>query len=841
MSKTPLKGFQDRAKDSAVAALSSCLTDLTKLAGTPSEKEGGMLIIASKGYLLFEAPTGTGKTLMAGNTVEALSRKYKTIWFWFAPFSGVIDQTAKTIRTEFNKLRVKNPSTDRQLKQLKPGDIFVTTWASVAVSRAASRKIRTRSETMPSIDGLIQQARREGFRIGTVIDEAHHSFRKDTEAHRFYQDVLAPDVTILATATPRDNDIDSFIDKNQVKHLHRIAVSRAQGVDAGLIKKGVKVAVFKAPKVEISQLIDFRETALRYGVQTHRAVAKELGRIESTVRPLLLVQVDSDEGSVERTQSWLRKLGFVDGQVRTHTADEPDPHLIAIANDEDVEVLIFKMAIATGFDAPRAFTLVSMRTSRDPDFGVQIVGRIMRVDRRLQGAENLPESLNYGYVFLSDNEGQAGLTVAAQRINAIKDEIADLTNNVVVVTVGEQPPSAQETENGGQTKLFVQNSSSPPDNSSFTKNTTGVTTADAAATMSTPSTALTAGEQRVLEAFELVYQAAPKTSNSTTTPSVTVTKPSIYKYPLRTDLAAPTRFRRAKIALNHANILSEVVNLFRFDDNLLTVAQQSAAKILMEQTEIFAGKKERPEEINAYLADREIGKMAQRTLFEADQDGMLDVRELHQALEAALNEEFGRAGWLHLQTSEAVRSGLAKILALRPDALRKAIDEALKRHIESEDADPIPTEVVSFIELDYSRFNLYGIIPEDLNTWEVPFAKYLDDDITDTVRWWHRNPPKKPFAVCMPLPGQPNFYPDFIVGVADRQRGNGILLVEIKRVINDEEGNAHAKSKIEHPDYKKIMMVYWEKEERWMVVEFDHNANKNILDRVMRAELMKSY
>ncbi len=42
-------------------------------------------------------------------------------------------------------------------------------------------------------------------------------------------------------------------------------------------------------------------------------------------------------------------------------------------------VLIFKVAVATGFDAPRAWTLVSVRPNRGRDFGLQIVGRIMRV------------------------------------------------------------------------------------------------------------------------------------------------------------------------------------------------------------------------------------------------------------------------------------------------------------------------------------------------------------------------------------------------------------------------------------------------------------------------------
>jgi type III restriction enzyme len=67
-----------------------------------------------------------------------------------------------------------------------------------------------------------------------------------------------------------------------------------------------------------------------------------------------------------------------------------------VAIDEQKEVLIFKVAVALGFDAPRAFTLVSMRGAKDTDFGIQVVGRILRVHSRLQGPtleQKLPELL----------------------------------------------------------------------------------------------------------------------------------------------------------------------------------------------------------------------------------------------------------------------------------------------------------------------------------------------------------------------------------------------------------------------------------------------------------------
>lgn len=827
---TTPKGFQQDAIDSAVKVLSSCLSDLKKIEGTANEKASRELLFANRGCILIEAPTGTGKTLMAGNAIELLALKNKVIWFWFAPFAGLIEQTIKSIRRECRNLRVKDPAAERTLENLRSGDIFVTTWQSVAVANVESRKMRQESETMMSLDLLIDQAKALGFHIGAVIDESHHSFRGQSQASAFFHDVLEPSVAILATATPKDHDVEDFTRKNGIKKLNRIAIARSHGVDANLIKKGVKVAVFKAPQPGTEGLINFEQTAIRCGVAAHKRIKDQLAERQLPVTPLLLIQFDKDKEHIEQ---WLKDLGFGADSIRVHTAKEPDKDLMTIANDERVEVLLFKMAVATGFDAPRAFTLVSLRTSRDPDFGTQIVGRIMRVDRRLQPIQDLPEPLKHGYVFLAYNEAQTGLSTAANRINAIKDELAEVTDNIAIVAVANEEPVAHPTTKG-QLPIYIPE----PEVNQPAPN--------AETQAPQPDPVQESAEQQILEGFELVPQQWKDGEPSR--PIAPIRKPAVqfggHAYDLRTDLIFPKVFRRAIIAPDQTNLLVEVVSLFRFDDALINVAQQSATRILMEQTEIFGNSKERPEEVLALLAQKDIDKAAQLTLEFANRDGMLDIRKLHQALENQLSVEFGNRGLVHLQTKEQLRAGVNKILALRKSALKAAIIEATKRHVEVQDADPIPEKIISDIPLPGSRLNVYGIYPSDLNPWERAFVEELDSDMSGTVLWWHRNPPRKPYSVGIPLPGQEkqkNFFPDFIVGINGRTRGTGILLVETKRDLNDEEGNAQAKSQIEHPEYKKVMMLYWEREERWMVVEYDPAQDKNVLDRVWTTGLMIGY
>ena len=394
---TILKPFQREVVQSATGVLSQYLKQLKQVGDDAALIRQ---LKAQDSALLLEAPTGTGKTLMAGNIAEHLANQ-GVVWFWFAPFAGVTQQTEGVLRGEFKGLRIRDLNEDRYPERVQAGDVYVATWALIANT---TTNVHQTSERLPSLGDFITQLRSKGLRIGVVVDEAHHTFSAENKAFDAYKNILEPDLTLLITATPNDSDIERFQKTVGLRYLHRVSVLRERGVAARLLKRGVRVAIFRAN--QYAEVVDYRKTALRMAVAHHKGLKELLKNIGITMTPLLLVQVDSSEGSIAEAKSWLKSMGFAESQVRKHTADEPNPTLLADAADDGVEVLLFKMAVATGFDAPRAFTLCSMRATRDPDFGVQIVGRIMRIDRRLQPQQDLPQELEYGYVFLADEGTQ---------------------------------------------------------------------------------------------------------------------------------------------------------------------------------------------------------------------------------------------------------------------------------------------------------------------------------------------------------------------------------------------------------------------------------------------------
>ena len=199
---------------------------------------------------------------------------------------------------------------------------------------------------------MVAAAREAGFLIGVVVDEAHHSFKPNTEAFRFLQQVLRPDLLMLATATPADRDIEVVRRALEIVRFQRIAIARERVVAARLNKEAVKAVTFIARGANVN-LLDLNEVALRKAVEQHRALKLALHDPTIPLTPLLLIQAATAHWTPQHVKSVLEKtLGFPELAVGVHTADEPGPNVQALAQDPSVEVLVFKMAVATGFDAP---------------------------------------------------------------------------------------------------------------------------------------------------------------------------------------------------------------------------------------------------------------------------------------------------------------------------------------------------------------------------------------------------------------------------------------------------------------------------------------------------------
>lgn len=163
------KGYQTEAKNNVLDIFRYANAQIDAATDPDSRRAA----IAHNGCVLIQAPTGAGKTLIAGLVAEEFARDpgVKLVWLWFTPFAGLVEQARIAIKTEFNGLRVRDIARERRAHGTRSGDVFVSTWAAVS-GRKDSKRLRRDGDETISLDLLLDQWRKDGFKIGVITDHA---------------------------------------------------------------------------------------------------------------------------------------------------------------------------------------------------------------------------------------------------------------------------------------------------------------------------------------------------------------------------------------------------------------------------------------------------------------------------------------------------------------------------------------------------------------------------------------------------------------------------------------------------------------------------------------------
>lgn len=804
-----LKPFQQSVCDGILARLANLreLYRRMETGGVPDrEREAARQRDAA---VVLLAPTGAGKTLIAVEALRGANRHEPVLWFWFAPFTGLVEQSRQVIASQAPELTLFDLQSDRQLDIVRSGGVFVTTWAALAARNADSRRARQTGDAGLGIDDLVTLARAEGVRIGCVVDEAHHNFQRAAQARALFSSVLKPDYALLMTATPRDADMPAFEQATGYavgEPADWAAISRVDAVEAGLLKRGVRLVRFVARDGDAEQLVDFEHLALSEAAATHRAIKQVLAGTGVALTPLLLVQVPDGKVAQEAARKFLiEDLQFAPEAVRVHTADEPDPDLLSLAHDPGVEVLVFKMAVALGFDAPRAFTLAALRGVRDADFAVQLIGRIVRKHMLLQGHTELPPILDQGYVFLANSQSQEGLLEAGQQINALATQAPELGTQTVVTVMGDRP-QVQVVRTGESLSLIA---------------TPGGTHAEVtfpastSATESGPAWTGASGENWSLTAnYMLELVGGDGRSPTFDAPSVLALAPeAMHRYRRRSD--APTALKSERLPAALADFEARLVDFVNFSEAVLASRLRTRVRVTRSELDLFVAGDVREDgtDIWASLSPQAVAERAGQVRLRLSE---ANDRELHLRLLERFRDAIERSGAEVPADEETLLQQLDLVMVRYPTLLREAYRRLRHQQVLDVEAN-LPDELHSDLPLVPAQRALYGVFPPQLNQDELEVARQLD--ACPLVSWWHRNPVERPESVALyRWDDGRGFYPDFVVAMQQRNTANHIALLEVKGGHLWGEPNEVDKAEAAHRDAGRVFFVGRRRGER----EFHH-------------------
>ena len=353
--------------------------------------------------VVLKAPTGAGKTVMASEMLATLTEELQSrsdlpfrqvAFIWIAP-NKLHQQSYFKMKNFFTETKLLKPVMFDELDQsdgiIHQGEVLFVNWESI---NSKNNLIVRDNEQGLSLYDIARKTREENIPIIVVIDEEHLFWTKTADKSKAVLEKINAKVEIRISATP----------KTKAEYL--VNIDRQEVIREEMIKEGVLLN----PDVTSGYANDIalNEHLINKALEKRQQIADAYKKEGVNINPLLLIQLPNDTTdamTADDTKIMEQVVQYLDVMQGINT----DNHRLAVwlskqktnledieRNDNLTEVLLFKQAIALGWDCPRAAVLLIFRKLTSDTFTVQTVGRILRMPEQRFYLNPL---LNKGYVY----------------------------------------------------------------------------------------------------------------------------------------------------------------------------------------------------------------------------------------------------------------------------------------------------------------------------------------------------------------------------------------------------------------------------------------------------------
>jgi type III restriction enzyme len=387
--------------------------------------------------IMLSAPTASGKTVMITALIEKIlggdggipddhqfDAEPDAVFLWLSDQPELNRQSRLRLLASSNRLRPHDlviVAADLDAESFDGGKVFFLNSQKLGRDKLLTSYGNRRQWTIWDTIRNTQQRQPDRFYI--VIDEAHRgmnvSAQERAQANSIVQkfilgsptDGLPPSNLIVGISATPERFTNFLAGTNRPLRQH--SVDPADVRASGLIKDRIVLHPGENQPSPWTLLAEACSRLTEMADEWHRyAAANDVPRID----PALIIQIeDGTEHTLTRTplgtlfdilQAQLPGL-TTDQVVHCLQSETPittgdwrirsaDPS--AISADPTIRVVLFKMALTTGWDCPRAEVMISFRAAKDATYIAQLVGRMVRTPlaERIHGNEHL----NDVYLFL---------------------------------------------------------------------------------------------------------------------------------------------------------------------------------------------------------------------------------------------------------------------------------------------------------------------------------------------------------------------------------------------------------------------------------------------------------
>ncbi len=235
--------------------------------------------------IVFQSPTGSGKTVILTKYIEEMCNKFNDICFlWISIGSGDLhNQSKRSVKRNVSnkvKLSLVEDEFTGERKTIQPSEVVFVNWEKIRNKdkQGAFTNVLMKDIEKYNFVDVLNNTRESGIKIILIIDESHVS-SSTTRAMELRDGIIKPYLTIEASATPV---LTQYM-------TAKVSVPANKVIEEGMIKKEVII------NADIDEVLDDEISSDNLVLEAAFSKLEELKQryldIGSNVNPLALIQL----------------------------------------------------------------------------------------------------------------------------------------------------------------------------------------------------------------------------------------------------------------------------------------------------------------------------------------------------------------------------------------------------------------------------------------------------------------------------------------------------------------------------------------------------------------------